>query len=307
MAVSRVIYGIVLLGCSAFYIGCGVWFSWLLLLGVLIFPWLSLAISLGAMLRFQASPAGPEILLAGTAGELWLVGSCPLPMPPFRGQLRLTSCITGAVCRYRPEKGLNTGHCGAYVAVVEKARVYDYLGLFSFPLLHKGSRRILVRPVPVSLQPMPDLQKLRAHRWRPKSGGGYAENHELRLYRPGDSMNQVHWKLTAKTRKLMLREPQEPQRGLVLLTLNHRGTPEELDRKLGRLIWLGSGIVRQQIPFEVRALTGEGLLSFSVQTEEDLQSAVDTLLGSPLAGTGDIRDHGWVVSWQYHIGGKPDA
>lgn len=28
--------------------------------------------------------------------------------------------------------------------------------------------------------------------------GAYAEEHELRPYRPGDPMRTVHWKLTAK-------------------------------------------------------------------------------------------------------------
>ena len=105
----------------------------------------------------------------------------------------------------------------------------------------------------------------------------------------------------------MLRQPQEPQRGLVLLTMNLRGTPEELDRKLGRLTWLGCGIVRQGIAYELRILTGCGLLSFPIRTETDLREAVDTLLSTALAPEGDIRSHGWPASWQYHIGGQPDV
>jgi len=42
---------------------------------------------------------------------------------------------------------------------------------------------------------------------KPKHGGGYAEEHELREYRPGDMVNSIHWKLSSKTDKVIVREP----------------------------------------------------------------------------------------------------
>ena len=70
------------------------------------------------------------------------------------------------------------------------------------------------RPPEVPAHPRhPDLDRYIARAWKPKSGGVCRRNHELRLYRPGDSLNQVHWKLTAKTGKWMIRQPMEPQRG----------------------------------------------------------------------------------------------
>ena len=87
MAHTRLIYLAVLLGCGIFCIAYGQWFSWVLLAVVLTFPWLSVLLSLGAIRKFQAAPAGAESLLMHTRVQLWLVGSCPFPMPPFRGTL----------------------------------------------------------------------------------------------------------------------------------------------------------------------------------------------------------------------------
>lgn len=306
MAVRRLWYLAALLGCWVFYIAYGEWFSWLLLLSVLGLPWLSLVLSLPAMCKLRISPAGPEWIPLGEKGELWLLGSCELPMPPFRGKIRLTGCMDGDKQLYDPMKGLPAHHCGGITAAVEKVRVYDYLGLISFRIRNTEEKTILVRPDPLPLKTPEDLHRYTARAWKPKFGGGFGENHELRLYRPGDSLNQVHWKLSAKTGKLILREPMEPERGLLLLTMTLRGSPEELDRKFGRLLWMGSYLLEQDHSYEIRVLTGEGLQVFPVRYPQDLSKAIDVLLCTPATREGSIRERTFTASWQYHIGGEPD-
>lgn len=298
-------YQTVLAGCLVFYVAYGEWFSFVLLCCILALPWLSLLLSLPAMLRFRAAIAGTDRAQQGVEAEIWIVGRCALPLPPFKGKIRLSRCITGEEWYYKAHKGLPTDHCGGILAAVERGRVCDYLGLFSIALREPGEKTILVRPVPLAVPEPPDLQRYMARAWKPKFGGGYAENHELRLYRPGDSLNQVHWKLSAKTGKLILREPMEPQRGLMLLTMTLRGTPEEIDRKLGRLLWMGTYLLDQDIRFEIRALTADGIQSYPVASEQALDRAVDSLL-CQRAAEGSVRDYPFAASWQYHIGGEPD-
>lgn len=305
MAARRIWYLTALAGCLVFYIAYGEWFSFLLLCAVLGLPWLSLLLSLPAILRFRISIAGTDRVRQGVEGEVWLQGSCPLPMPPFRGRLRMHRCITGETWQHSVYKELPTAHCGGILASVERARVCDYLGLFSFPVRDPGQKTILVRPIPRPIPEPPDLQRYLARAWKPKFGGGYAENHELRLYRPGDSLNQVHWKLSAKTGKLILREPMEPQRGLLLLTMTVRGTPEETDRKFGRLLWMGTYLLEQGFSFELRTLTADGVQSYPIASEQDFNKAVDGLLCCRGAET-SIRDLDFAASWRYHIGGEPD-
>ena len=144
-----------------------------------------------------------------------------------------------------------------------------------------------------------------AQAWKPKPGGGLAENHELRLYRPGDSMNQIHWKLSAKTGKYIVREAMEPIRNRILVTMELKGTPEQLDRKFGRLLWLGSHLLELGLCFEVQVLTGKGMRSMQIGKREDLLAAMDLLLSSPPAIK---EDHLSVeaAAWQYRIGGGED-
>jgi hypothetical protein len=92
---------------------------------------------------------------------------------------------------------------------------------------------------------LPSLARYAGRAWKPKPGGGFAENHEIRLYRPGDKMNQIHWKLSSKMNKLMVREAMEPVQDRVLVEMILRGTPEELDRKFGRLLWTGNYLLEQ--------------------------------------------------------------
>lgn len=306
MAERRLVYLTCLAACGVFYIAYGEWFSYLALCCVAGLPWLSLILSLPAILRFQAAAGGPNQLTVGTQAQVWLLGSCALPMPPFRGKLRLRHCITGETRRYRQAGDLPTEHCGGITVTLEKLKVCDYLGLFAFPVRKKMPKTLRIYPKAVPMEQLPELERYLAQAWRPKFGGGYAENHELRLYRPGDNLNQVHWKLTAKTGKLILREPMEPARGTALLTMNLRGTPEELDRKLGRLLWLGNHLLEQGVSFEVRVLGGDGVHSLTVAGEQALSRAMDTLLCTPAAVEGDIRNRDHLAAWHCHIGGDPD-
>ncbi len=302
----RIVYLAALLSCGVFYIAYGEWVSAIALLTVLGLPWLSLVLSLPAMLSFHLSTDGPVALSMGEEGELWLMGTSQFPLPPFTGKLQLKNRMTGEIQRYQPTLGLPTEHCGSFLVTVEKARVCDYLGLFTLPVKRKERKTVLIRPTPLPVPEPPDLKHFTPRSWRPKFGGGFGENHELRLYRPGDSLNQVHWKLSAKTGKLTIREPMEPQRGLVLLTMTLRGTPEELDRKFGRLQWLGSYLARQEIRFEIRILTGDGIQVVSVDGDQALRRAIASLLCAPLARESSIRDQSYTASWQYHIGGDID-
>lgn len=302
MAGKRLLYLTVLGGCFVFYIAYGQWLAWILLLTVLGLPWFSLLLSFPAIFRFRAAPSGPDSVHMGETAELWLMGSSRFPVPPFRGKLKLKNCITGKQWFYQESGDFPTDHCGGFAVTAESVRVCDYLGLFSFPVRRADPKFILIPPAPVT---MGQEYQCIAGCFRPGSGG-YTEDHELRFYRPGDRLNRIHWKLSARTGSLILREPVQPQPGLVVVTLNHRGTGVETDRKLGRLLWLGRYLLDQGIRFEIRVLTGDGVLAFSVSCEQDLQKTVDTLLCSRAAEAGDLRDREFRASWHWHIGGEPD-
>lgn len=302
----RMLYLTLLVGVGAYYVASGAWLSWILLLTVLGLPWLSLLVSLPALLTFGIAPGGQAVLEVGDRSDLWLLGSCQWPMPPFRGKIRLRCLLNGESWRYHSGENVPTENCVGYRVTLERVRVCDYLGLFSFPIWKKDDMKVVVRPKPLAVADFPAPKRRELERWMPKAGGGFAENHEHRPFRPGDPMNQIHWKLSAKVGSLIIREPQVPVRGAVLLTVSTDGTPEELDRKLGRLLWAGRLLLEKGLDFEVRALTGEGLKNLAVLSESDLLRAVDTLLCTREAADASDWDPSGEASWQYHIGGDAD-
>ena len=306
MVTRRILYLFALADFVVFYIFYQEWVAWLVLLAVIGLPWLSLAVSLPAMLSYRLELDTPAQLKVGQAGRVRVRGKCPMPHPPVKTRIRLTRPITGESWTVGVGERLPTEHCGALTAEPVRPGVFDYLGLIRIKPRKVGRAKTIVLPEPVKMPVPPDLSRYLARAWRPKPGGGFSENHELRLYRPGGSLNQVHWKLSAKTGKLILRETMEPERGLMLLTMDVSGAAEELDRKFGRLLWLGNYLLEQGIRFEVRAMTGKGLESLLVTNRMQLQKAAENLLDSPRAESGSVRDHSFAASWQYHIGGEAD-
>lgn len=283
-----------------YYLASGQWLSWMLLVICLGLPWLSLVLSLPAIARLRVSATGCRWVEMEEDSRLWLLGSCPMPMPPFRGSIRLESCFTGCVTRYAPETGLDTRHCGGFQATAEQVRVYDYLGLFRFRVRPDGNFRLCIRPRPVPYPGFlpPDAQRVSA--WRPKPNGS-SDDWELRPYRPGDSLNRMHWKLSAKTGTLIHREAREPILPTTVVSLSLTGSAEVLDRKLGQLLWLGNALLPR--PFSLRAQTGDGETVFSIADTQGLHAALDTLLLSPLAAR---EAEAWYPGLVYRIGGTED-
>ena len=304
MTARRLLYLSCLAGSLVFYFCYQQWLAWIVLLAILALPWVSLALSLPAILQFRCEVEAPAFVTAGEPAQAVLWGLSGLPQPLFRGRLEVRNLSDGAVRRHSARQPLPTDHCGALRIAAHKVRVCDYLGLFAMPVKKVQEKTVIIRPIPLAMDDPPDLSRYMARSWRPKFGGGYAENHELRLYRPGDSLNQVHWKLSAKTGELILREPMEPTPGLVLLTMDFCGTPDEIDVKFGRLLTISRHLLANDLRHEIRVLTADGPVSHTISNEPELTAAVDKLLCCPIAKEGTLLGAETGASWQFHIGGK---
>lgn len=163
----------------------------------------------------------------------------------------------------------------------------------------------MVRPTPVSPGELPDMSRYLCSIARPKAGGGYSENHELRLYRPGDNLQQIHWKLSAKTGKLIIREPMEAQQDAAILTMELAGAPETLDRKLGQLLGMSTYLISNGIRHRIFCYTGNGMSVHSVTSEQESMDALDALLQLPHAREGVVPVYPKAI-WRHHIGGGGD-
>ena len=141
--------------------------------------------------------------------------------------------------------------------------------------------------------------------WKPKAGGGFSEHHELRLYRPGDSLRQIHWKLSGKTGNLIYREPMVLTSNRLLLQLTLGGTPKQLDRKLGTLLWLGMYLHRRGLAYDMLAHTADGQIRWTISSKRELLDALDALLAITALEEADFGQNVGGFG-QYYIGGGDD-
>ena len=306
MAGRRIVYLASVIGCLVFYYFYREWLSWLFLVAIVALPWFSLLVSLPAICTARGILKVPRALTPGEECRPQAALSSAMPVPPFLCKFRVTHAVTGETRTLKAGQSLPTGTCGRLHLRQTRLWVCDYLGLFRFPLKKRADALIYIRPTPIAPVPVPEFAVQPPQQWKPKPGGGFAENHELRLYRPGDSLQQIHWKLSAKTGKLILREAMEPIYRPIRLTLDLRGSAEELNRKLGRLLWLGQVLAEKGRLFQIAALTGRGILTWTVAGEQDLDTAMTELLGAPAAESGTVEDAPAPAGITYRIGGEPD-
>ena len=290
-----------LTGCLVFYWAYREWLSAFLLTLILALPLFSLVISLPAMITNRLALRYPQHTTVGAVAAVSWSPVCRLPEPRIRGKLVCREGFSGKKHRLASGDKLPTGHCGMLELLPGRLWVCDYLELFRFPLRKTGTVRIPVRPQPVRPASEPDLSRFYSGALVAKQGGGFAENHELRLYRPGDSLRQIHWKLSAKTGKLILREPMVIKDNCALLTLELTGKPDQLDEKLGRLLWMSSYLLEKEIPHGICCQTGEGMKHFQVSAEPQIWEAVDALLACQKFQGGETVFPR--ALWRYHIGG----
>lgn len=306
MAGRRIVYLASLIGCLVFYYFYREWLSWLFLMALVALPWLSLLLTLPVLLTVRAELEVAGAVTVGQECRASVRLHSHFPTPAFRYKFRVTNAITGEKKTLKPGQPLPTAVCGRLNVASVPVGVYDYLGLFCLPLGKKPHATVYVWPDMVPLSYEPDFARRPPKRWKPKPGGGFAENHEMRLYRPGDNLQQIHWKLTAKTGKLILREPMVPIHQSLRLTLDLSGTAEEINRKLGRLLWLSRLLREKGIPFHISALTGDGILTWEAESENSLNTAMAELLSAPAAQSGTLKGSRTFTGRTYHIGGGPD-
>ena len=289
--------------CLFFFFAYRQWMAWIILISVSFLPLLSLVMSLPAMLMARPVLDMPGAVMAGTDTPLELTMKSLLPAPVWKARIEARHSFSGRIWLLEPGFDCPTEHCGTLYIQVSRCRVYDFMGLFWLPIKAPETAMLLIRPRRQQVRTLPDQQRNLAPYWKPKAGGGFSENHELRLYRPGDSLKQIHWKLSGKTGKLIYREPMELVNDRLVLQIRHCGTSDELDRKLGRLLWLGQYLLYKGIGYDIQAETSQGTSLWKIRTGAELDRAVNTLLVTePLPGgdTPPAEDR----AWEYRIGGE---
>ena len=279
MATNRIVYLLSLSLSVIFFFASGEWSSWVLLLLTAALPWLSLLFSLPAMLGSRVAAQMPRSVEQGQTALMHLRIEAPrwLPAPDVQIRLNLRTRDQERDVRYLSRLSrtdgvlsLPTEHCGAIWPAFQKGKVYDFLGLFHLRIRTPRLEPMVILPISLIPDPMPDLERFLDRQLKPKPGGGYSEIYDHRPYRPGDPVKGIHWKLSLKSEELIVREPMEPVRREVLLAVRTPVGAELRDRNLGNLRYVSGWLLDRGVRHSVLWMDGESLVRDEVSDEESL-------------------------------------
>lgn len=278
------------------------------LVGVLVVPVLGLLPLLGKGIRLELTLLPAQEKGKCAKGTLTVVNPSFLPLPKLSLTVSCKNIRTGETNDSRLELSLlpkqerqepfflDCPHCGKMELTVGDVRISDVFGLFVRRLPCGVQNFITVLPQlfepSISLEhsdmAMPDSDTYSAT----KPGSDPGETFAIREYVPGDAIRSIHWKLSEKTGKTMVRQFGLPVVNEVALFLETAGDAscEELDAITEVFASVSSKLADADILHHVFWRDGktDELLQFSVTTAEEFAFMLEQLLELPPQKDGDL-------------------
>lgn len=166
-------------------------------------------------------------------GQLTVANGAPIAFPMVRAVTETKNLLTGETVVEEhpfavPAKGqmaaeltVAASRCGRVRLSVLKLRVCDFFGFVSFSVDCSAKVKALVLP---EIFPM-DITVSKSGAVEPecdtfspyKAGNDPSETFGIRDYEPGDALRSIHWKLTGKFDRLVIRESSLPVNESVLI------------------------------------------------------------------------------------------
>jgi len=314
-AIRIIIYIAALIASFFSFIYCETWTTLLLFLAAIVIPLISALLGLLGARRISYYVSAPksarcgdklDIMVCDNGGAKTLNYSVTIAIDYGYGEIREWNVELPS--NSSTKRMLLTERCCAIRCSVKSAFAYDALGLFRLRLKPVNDTVVCVLPKLQRPESLPGYS-LAVHRaYMPKYGGGFAEVHDMRAYRPGDSMRDIHWKLSAKTDSLVVREPQRPVYRSVVITIDLEAPSENLDGKMASLLWVSQWLIKNNVEHEVCWLdpVDRQARHFSVTSDCEHVPMVREMLGrrvtEPLPSIAEMPFA--KVDWHYHIGGE---
>lgn len=241
MTVKRVIYIIFLLLAGLFSILYNVYFTMILFFAVLILPAFLLLLAWISLKKVEVKVLAEHALTEKNKDvevRFDITNRSKLPIP--RLEICYTYCneISGTVKRAGVELSvdgystayttlnLKSEHCGNIRITVLRLRCYDFISVGRAIRKVSSSATISVMP---SIHPMAgdiirktadmEMQEESIHYLEHKPGNDPSEIFGVRDYKDGDRPSQIHWKLSRKNHRLIMKEYSQPLRDQAILYL----------------------------------------------------------------------------------------
>lgn len=149
-------------------------------------------------------------------------------------------------------------YCGRIRVSMKKIVIYDCFGLFGVSCPCDTVIHMAVQPdtfdMEVTLRPNPDCIEDSELYSQERPGADMTETFQIREYVPGDSPRQVHWKLSNKFDKLIVRDPAMPIIRNVLIfweRTGESGNPDRIDAQAEVVISLCRSLLDSGVQFSI--------------------------------------------------------
>lgn len=256
---SRVLYIVLLISAVLFYLMYTDSLSFILLAALIILPFLMLIELIICAARFECSVSPAQTtVFKGESGEavIRLSNKSPFPMPNTKLRIKTVweptgavkySAVTIPVPAFRTETvtlGIGGEHCGAAQISVQYIRLTDIMGLFGIKRFRKKLRcGFFVIPRVNSELSEEAAALVREARSLALPEGTDVKNAEtsgdicgFREFLPGDRLSSIHYKLTVRFGKDIVKQFGSDSRLRFLLSADLSGDSDSRDAALERLL-----------------------------------------------------------------------
>jgi len=189
-----------------------------------------------------------------------------------------------------PLKIMDT-HCGKISFSLEKARVYDVFGLTFTRIEPEVNGSVLVLPdlfyPDISIDMESSANKGGLDYSQTKPGFDASEPFGFRDYVPGDSLKNIHWKLTQKLDQIIVREPGLPLENSLLILFEtgiadaeKRPSPSVSDAMVEVFVSFSQALLGEDIPHSIgwQDQESDNFVRYPISSEEELAGVLPKIL-----------------------------
>lgn len=252
-------------------------------------PLLSILCAYGCSRKAAFSLELPAVCEKGTA-LVCRASASPLFFCDAHLALRLRNELTGEEACAAAFAGsvakLPVSHSGLLTVSIDHVELRDAFGLCRFAVPADCTRQTFAPPkrfpAQVTLSASPAQTREDSRLSAVQRGDDFGETVAIRPYAPGDPVHQIHWKLSAKMGRTMLRETGAPLTGDLLLALaadfEDAPDPDALEASLCGLLSASRALLEQGVSHWVSFWRRAPML---VAAPEDWERAQRALLAGP--------------------------
>lgn len=239
---------------------------------LLLIPIISIPVNLYLRKKLQVSVEAVGSLHKGDSGNITVIFENRAVFPVLRLSFEVLAVnqLNGMESRQRFMTYVRSGkrqninmqlhgdYCGRIRISTEKIKIFDCFGLVGFKVKNEAVAHMTVQADTfdqnISIIPNPNGADDSDLYSQEKAGNDMSETFQIREYVQGDSPRQIHWKLSNKFDRLIVKDPSMPIVRSVLVfweRTGESGDPELIDAQAEAVISLCRNLQEQSVQFTI--------------------------------------------------------